>query len=82
MRNEHRPEKIIQQQRLQMFFQSRLRLEERKENARLRGIILELQFVLEEHGISSEFSAPLPSIENQPLLPFVYDAVSEKASES
>jgi hypothetical protein len=79
---EERLKQIIQQQRLQMFFQSRLWLEERKENVRLRGIILELQFVLEEHGVSSKLSTPLPSIENQPLLPLVYDAVSEKASES
>jgi hypothetical protein len=65
-----------------MFFQSRLWLEERKENARLRGIILELRLRLEEHGIPSEVSTPLPNIENQPLLPLIDDAVPEKASES
>ena len=53
MRNEHRLQEIIQQQRLQLFFASRLWLEARAENARLRAIITEA-------GLSYEPPPPDP----------------------
>ena len=70
MRNEHRLERIIQQQRLQMFFRQCQWLETLKENARLRGIVCALETQLEEAGIP--YQIPIAPDE-QLLLPFVND---------
>ena len=66
MHIEHQLEEIIQQQRLQLFFASRLWLEARKENGQLRQVISILEARLEEAGVSTE--AP-PAPDNQPGLP-------------
>jgi hypothetical protein len=67
MSREQRFEEVIQQQRLQMFFASRLWLEAREENSRLRKRILELETRLEREGIYYDS----PSLNTHPWLPFL-----------
>jgi hypothetical protein len=67
MQNKDKLEKIVQQQRLQMFFQSRIWLEERAENCRLREAVLVLQTRLLDAGLSADLPEQSPETDDSQL---------------
>ena len=75
MNERRRLEQILQQQRLQLFFASRLWLEALEENDQLRQTIAELQARLETHGIPYETATP--SSDDQ--LSFTFEAIKQPA---
>jgi hypothetical protein len=73
-------EALVQRQRCQLVFAQAMYDQLRKENLRLREIILQLRKQLEGAGIAYESFLPPPDIESQPLLPLIYETVTTQSA--